>query len=265
MKEDKDIGRIMEHSQGMGVPTPRAVEARALEIARSEGRGADEITTADRTRARREVTGASGQEPEPGAAPPTAAGRDPAAMVGTTGGERGRRRQSDEQTVTAREVQEGMAEAEHERRVASEDGSRAAIAIAADHAGFPFKQELKADLETRGYAVVDFGTDSTDPVDYPDHIRPAALAVATGQCSRGIVIGGSGNGEAIVSNKVSGIRCAVCWNEESARLAREHNNANMISLGARLVPLETARTIVQAWLTAEFQGGRHARRIAQIE
>jgi ribose 5-phosphate isomerase B len=139
------------------------------------------------------------------------------------------------------------------------------IAIASDHAGYELKQVIAGHLRTKGYTVNDFGTASTEPVDYPDLIRPAATSVAAGQNDGGIVLGGSGNGEAIVANKVRGIRCAVCWSADSARLAKEHNDANMISLGARLIDRELATTIVDAWLNAKFQGGRHQRRIAKIE
>jgi ribose 5-phosphate isomerase B len=133
------------------------------------------------------------------------------------------------------------------------------IAIASDHAGYRYKEKIKKLLQELGHEVVDFGTHSEDPVDYPDFIRPAALAVARGECQRGIVLGGSGNGEAMVANKVRGIRCALCWNEESARLARLHNDANMISLGERLIPESTALAIVRLFLETPFEGGRHKR------
>ena len=139
------------------------------------------------------------------------------------------------------------------------------IAIAADHAGYLLKQVLIEHLRSKGYTVNDFGTNSEEPVDYPDIIRPAAESVATGQNTAGIVLGGSGNGEAIVANKVRGIRCAVCWDVDSARLAKEHNNANVIAMGARLVDQDLAQEIVDTWLGAEFQGGRHERRIRKIE
>jgi len=139
------------------------------------------------------------------------------------------------------------------------------ISLASDHAGFPLKETLRDYLKSKGYAVLDFGTWSEDPVDYPQYIRAAALSVASGETSLGVVVGGSGNGEAITANKIRSIRCAVCWNEESARLAREHNNANMIALGARMVSTEEAIRIVDAWLGAKFQGGRHQRRIEMIE
>jgi ribose 5-phosphate isomerase B len=139
------------------------------------------------------------------------------------------------------------------------------IAIASDHAGFEYKERIEQLLVELGHEVRDFGTHCNEPVDYPLLIRPAAEAVARGEYERGIVCGGSGNGEAIVANKVKGIRCALCWNVESARLSRQHNNANMLSLGQRLIPLETAVEIVKVWLITEFEGGRHERRIRQIE
>jgi ribose 5-phosphate isomerase B len=112
--------------------------------------------------------------------------------------------------------------------------------------------------------VRDFGTHSAKPVDYPKFIQPVAEAVARGESERGIVLGGSGNGEAIAANKVHGIRCALCWNVETARLARRHNDANVLSLGQRMVPLELALEIVRAWLETDFEGGRHVARIQQI-
>lgn len=139
------------------------------------------------------------------------------------------------------------------------------IAIASDHAGYTYKTKIVAMLRETGHDVHDFGTSSTEAVDYPYFIRPAALAVARGDAERGIVLGGSGNGEAIVANKVRGVRCALCWSVESARLSREHNDANMLSLGERLVPLDTALEIVRVWLSTPFEGGRHARRVALIE
>ena len=139
------------------------------------------------------------------------------------------------------------------------------IAIASDHAGFRYKEAIRDDLVANGHDVVDFGTMSDASVDYPDFIRPAAEAVASGDCERGIVLGGSGNGEAIVANKVRGVRCALCWSVETARLARAHNDANVLSIGERNVDLETALAIVRTWLSTPFDGGRHERRIAKIE
>lgn len=143
--------------------------------------------------------------------------------------------------------------------------SEVIIGIGSDHAGYRLKEAIKGHLQDIGYQVRDFGVNSEEPVDYPQQIRPVAQAVAAGDCHLGIVVGGSGNGEAMVANKIRGIRCAVCWNDVSARLAKEHNNANMISIGQRLVTEEMAIEIVGLWLTATFQGGRHERRILQIE
>ena len=139
------------------------------------------------------------------------------------------------------------------------------IALASDHAGYLYKSVIAAHLTALGHDVADFGTHSEEPVDYPDFIRPAAEAVARGECERGIVLGGSGNGEAIAANRVKGVRCAVCWTEESARLARAHNDANMISLGERLIAEQDALAIVDVWLKTGFEGGRHAIRIAKLD
>ena len=139
------------------------------------------------------------------------------------------------------------------------------IAVASDHAGYQYKEAIKTFLAERGHEPVDFGTDSDESCDYPLFIRPAAEAVASGDCERGIVLGGSGNGEAMVANRVAGVRCALCWSRESAEMGRRHNNANVISIGQRMVTLETALDIVATWLDAPFDGGRHARRIAQID
>src|SRR5213594_1627663 len=114
------------------------------------------------------------------------------------------------------------------------------IAIASDHAGFEYKEKIKALLSSLGHDVHDFGTHSNERVDYPLFIRPAAEAVARGECERGIVLGGSGNGEAIVANKVRGIRCALCWNEQTAKWSRQHNDANMLALGQRTIDEVTA-------------------------
>jgi len=139
------------------------------------------------------------------------------------------------------------------------------IAIASDHAGFRYKEEIKGYLSVEGHVICDFGTDSTASCDYPEFILPAARAVAAGECERGIVLGGSGNGEAMAANRIRGVRCAVCWDAGTARLAREHNDANMISLGERLVSLETALEIVAVWLRTDFEGGRHIRRIGMLD
>ncbi len=139
------------------------------------------------------------------------------------------------------------------------------IAIASDHAGYRYKEAIKAHLAELGHEAVDFGTDSELSVDYPTFVRPAALAVAAGDCERVIVFGGSGNGEAMTANRVHGVRCALCWNETCARLARQHNDANGLSLGQRLVSLEMAILIVDVWLETPFEAGRHRRRIEAID
>lgn len=138
------------------------------------------------------------------------------------------------------------------------------IALGSDHAGFSYKEAIKEHLQTKGYQTKDFGTFSVDSVDYPDFIRPAAEAVSQGLCDFGIVLGGSGNGEAIAANKVAGVRCALCWSVETAKLAKQHNNANVISIGERQISLELTLTIVDAWLESEFEGGRHLRRIEML-
>ena len=138
------------------------------------------------------------------------------------------------------------------------------IAIASDHAGFEYKGVLISHLKSKAITVQDFGTDSADPVDYPEFVRAAARAVADGQHPLGIIVGGSGN-EAIVANRLSGIRCAVVWNERTARLAREHGDCNMIAIGQRLMSEQEAVAVVDAWLTADFKGGRHQRRIDKID
>ena len=139
------------------------------------------------------------------------------------------------------------------------------IAIGSDHAGYKYKESIKQFLTGLGHAVDDFGTDSEEPVDYPLFIRPVALAVARGEAERGVVLGGSGNGEAMSANRVKGVRCALCWNIESARLARQHNDANVISLGQRMLTEEAALEIVRTWLETRFEGGRHLRRIEMLD
>ncbi len=138
------------------------------------------------------------------------------------------------------------------------------IAIASDHAGYEYKEVLKSHLESKGFKVEDFGTHSADSVDYPDFIRPAASSVANGQNPLGVIVGGSGN-EAIVANRFRGVRCAVVWNEQTARLAKEHGDCNMIAIGQRLLSKEEAVAVVDTWLVADFEGGRHQKRIEKID
>lgn len=138
------------------------------------------------------------------------------------------------------------------------------VILASDHAGFPLKEEIKAYLEEKGIDVEDVGTHSTDPVDYPAIIRAGCQIVAD-EGVPGIIFGGSGNGEAMAANKLRGIRAAVCWSEESARLARAHNDANVLSLGGRLIEPDLARALVDIFLTTPFDGGRHIARVADLD
>ena len=139
------------------------------------------------------------------------------------------------------------------------------IGVASDHAGFRYKTLVAEYLLGLGHDVEDFGTKSEEPVDYPDFIRPLAIAVARRDLERGIVFGGSGNGEAMAANRCRGVRCAVAWNEESARLSRAHNDSNVLSLGQRLVPEEYVLAIVALWLSTPFEAGRHVARIRKLD
>ena len=139
------------------------------------------------------------------------------------------------------------------------------IAIASDHAGFPLKEDLVAFLSDEGHEVQDVGTASTDPVDYPWYCATAARAVVAGDADRAIVLGGSGQGEQIAANKVDGARAALCHDLFLARLSREHNDANVLAMGARVVAPAYAREIVRLWLDTPFEGGRHEARLEQIE
>lgn len=139
------------------------------------------------------------------------------------------------------------------------------VSIGTDHAGFPLKAPIARFLRDRGHTVLDFGCNSAESCDYPDFIRPAAQAIASGEADCGIVLGGSGNGEAIVANKVDGVRCGVCWDAWSAEMTKAHNNANCIAIGARPVSEELALKIVGIWLDTAFEAGRHAKRVDKIE
>jgi ribose 5-phosphate isomerase B len=139
------------------------------------------------------------------------------------------------------------------------------IALGTDHAGYEYKERIKQYLAEQGHEVADFGTYSSEKCDYPDFIYPAALAVGRGDCDRAIVLGGSGNGETIVANKVRGVRCAVCWSDKGAKLSRAHNDANVMSIGARMVSFEQALEMIEIWLETPFDGGRHARRLRKIK
>jgi ribose 5-phosphate isomerase B len=138
------------------------------------------------------------------------------------------------------------------------------IAIASDHAGYPLKEHLKAVLTAEGHQVNDLGTDSTAPVDYPAYCAAAARAVTGGDADRAIVLGGSGQGEQIAANKVRGARAALCHDLYLARLSREHNDANVLAMGARVIAPTYAEEVVRVWLATEFAGGRHVARIEQI-
>jgi len=139
------------------------------------------------------------------------------------------------------------------------------VAIGSDHAGFRYKGLIVEMLRAEGHEVNDMGTYSSESVDYPLFIRPVAEAVARGEYERGIVLGGSGNGEAIVANRVRGIRCTLCWSVESARLGRAHNDANVLSIGERMVSEDEMRAIVTTWFETPFDGGRHQKRIEEID
>ena len=139
------------------------------------------------------------------------------------------------------------------------------IALGSDHAGFEFKERVKAWLGAWGHTPVDFGCFNASPVEYPDFVLPAAAAVALGRCERGFVFGGSGNGEAMAANKLRGIRCGVGWSLESVRLTRAHNDANVLSLGGRLVNPADLEAMTRLFLETPFEGGRHSARIAKLE
>ena len=139
------------------------------------------------------------------------------------------------------------------------------IALASDHAGFSEKEKLRLVLEDLGLEVADLGTVSESSVDYPDYARKVAEQVASGRADQGVLVCGSGTGMAITANKVPGVRAAVAWSEETARLARQHNDANVLAIGARTTPPEEIPKIVRAWFSADFEGGRHADRVRKIE
>ena len=140
-----------------------------------------------------------------------------------------------------------------------------AVAIGADHGGYELKEQLKRHLSDWAFTVLDLGTSGTDPVDYPDFAEAVANAVAHGQAWRGVVIDSAGIGSAIAANKVPGVRAALCYDRATARNSREHNDANIITFGARLIPAEVAREILALWLETPFAGGRHQRRIDKIK
>ncbi|MBD36766.1 MAG: ribose 5-phosphate isomerase B [Opitutae bacterium] len=139
------------------------------------------------------------------------------------------------------------------------------FALGTDHAGYLYKEAIKDHLHNLGHQTKDFGTFNEESVDYPKFITPAAEAVANSLVDYGIVLGGSGNGEAMAANKVKGVRCALCWSEETAKLAKEHNNANVIAIGERQISKDLAIKIIDTWLGSKFEGGRHERRIQMLD
>ena len=143
-------------------------------------------------------------------------------------------------------------------------GDKMKVAIGCDHGGLHLKEDIKSLLADGGYEVTDFGTNSTDSVDYPDIAVPVANAVANGEFDRGILSCGTGIGIGIAANQVKGIRAALCHDTFSAHASREHNNANILTMGERIIGPGLARDIVKIWLTTEFEGGRHERRVAKI-
>ncbi len=138
------------------------------------------------------------------------------------------------------------------------------LVIGADHGGFEMKEFLRKKLTEAGYEIKDFGTNSEESVDYPDIIHPLASAINKGEYKRGIILCGSGNGAQITANKYTNVRAALCWNEEQAKLSREHNNANILSLPGRAIDFDLALKMATIFLDTDFEGGRHARRVSKI-
>jgi len=146
----------------------------------------------------------------------------------------------------------------------SEDQDKRVVAIASDHAGYEMKTALKEEISSLGYGVLDLGTDSPDSVDYPDFAHALAEAVTQGKAGQGVLVCGSGIGVGITANRHPGIRAALCHNAETARLSRQHNNANVLAMGERIIGVDVARECLRAFLETEFEGGRHARRVAKM-
>lgn len=138
------------------------------------------------------------------------------------------------------------------------------ISVASDHAGYELKEAISSHLADAGHEIVDFGTSGTESTDYPDYGAPAARAVASGECERGVLVCGSGQGMVMVANKVRGVRAALAWRPEVARLSRQHNDANVLCLPARFLDIEQGLEIVDEWFAAEFEGGRHVARIEKM-
>ena len=146
----------------------------------------------------------------------------------------------------------------------SEDQDKRVVAIASDHAGYEMKTALKEEISSLGYGVLDLGTDSPDSVDYPDFAHALAEAVTQGKAGQGVLVCGSGIGVSITANRHPGIRAALCHNAETARLSRQHNDANVLAMGERIIGVDAARECLRVFLETEFEGGRHARRVAKM-
>ena len=146
----------------------------------------------------------------------------------------------------------------------SEDQDKRVVAIASDHAGYEMKTALREEISSLGYGVLDLGTDSPDSVDYPDFAHALAEAVTQGKAGQGVLVCGSGIGVSITANRHPGIRAALCHNAETARLSRQHNDANVLAMGERIIGVDVARECLRAFLETEFEGGRHARRVAKM-
>lgn len=167
--------------------------------------------------------------------------------------------------VHSDDLNEASVSAEAPGAAATYSDSGGAIAVGADHGGYPLKERISFRLKEAGWEVVDCGTDSHDAVDYPDYALAVARKVAKGECRSGIMIDGAGIGSAMVANKVPGVRASLCYDLSSAHNAREHNHANVLTLGAGLIGESLAWQVVEEWLSTEWAGGRHARRVAKID
>src|SRR5262245_21474200 len=172
-------------------------------------------------------------------------------------------------TALARELavsrQNEIIECDTQEKISALKSINRTIALGADHGGYALKERLKIFLQDMGYQVLDCGTHSQEAVDYPDLTLKVAIAVKTGQASRGIMVDGVGTGSCMVANKVPGIRAAHCYDRLTARNSREHNDANLLTLGGQVLALEQAALVVSTWLDTRFAGGRHQRRVSKIE
>jgi len=174
------------------------------------------------------------------------------------------REEAERRQITIRVVRKDSDEGPHSAGSGAAQAARRVVAIGADHGGYELKEQLKAHLRDWGYVVLDLGTDSAAAVDYPDFAEAVANAVARGDAWRGVVIDSAGIGSSIAANKVPGVRAALCYDRATARNSREHNDANLLSLGGRMIPAEVAREILAVWLETPFAGGRHQRRVEKI-